>query len=98
MTMCSTTSPYLADQHGDLGARLYWEAMPRTSSGFGIEKNNGILRAVRCVRSDGAVDSPRSCIQCRAAGRNGLSQAHPLRPAAKGGHSPLRQPDIWLKS
>ncbi len=22
------------------GARLYWEAMPRTSSGFGIEKNN----------------------------------------------------------
>src|SRR3546814_9762565 len=22
------------------GARLYWEAMPRTSSGFGIERNN----------------------------------------------------------
>jgi pimeloyl-ACP methyl ester carboxylesterase len=22
------------------GARLYWEALPRTSSGFGIEKNN----------------------------------------------------------
>ena len=25
---------------GISGARLYWEAMPRTSSGFGIEKNN----------------------------------------------------------
>src|SRR3546814_12337576 len=22
------------------GARLYWEAMPRTSSGFGLERNN----------------------------------------------------------
>ena len=22
------------------GARLYWEALPRTSAGFGIEKNN----------------------------------------------------------
>jgi len=25
---------------GISGARLYWEALPRSSSGFGIEKNN----------------------------------------------------------
>ena len=42
---------------GISGARLYWEALPRTSSGFGIEKNNVHFYEPIGVRSPIAVSA-----------------------------------------
>ena len=55
------------------GARLYWEALPRTSSGFGIEKNNVHFFEPIGVRVPIAVSAvPRRALtRRREAGRNG---------------------------
>jgi hypothetical protein len=51
-------------------ARLYWEALPPTSSGFGIERNNVHFFEPIGVRVPIAVPSPRSSTRRREAGRN----------------------------
>ena len=68
------------------GARLYWEAMPRTSSGFGIEKNNvHFFEPFGVTSSDRGDPVPRRALPGAAQlGGTGLSEAHPLRPEAQG--------------
>ena len=68
------------------GARLYWEALPRTSSGFGIEKNNvHFFEPFGVQGPDRGERVPRRALPGAAQlGGTGLSQAHPLRPAAEG--------------
>ena len=54
------------------GARLYWEALPRTSPGFGIERNNVHFFEPIGVKVPIAVSaSPTSSTRRREAGRNG---------------------------
>ena len=68
------------------GARLYWEAMPRTSSGFGIEKNNvHFFEPIGATVPIAVTQFPDELYPVpRELGGTDLSQAHPLRPEAEG--------------
>jgi pimeloyl-ACP methyl ester carboxylesterase len=73
---------------GISGARLYWEALPRTSSGFGIEKNNVHFYEPIGVRSPIAVSAfPEEINQ---APRSWAERAYPrlihYNRLPKGGH------------
>ena len=67
------------------GARLYWEAMPRTSAGFGIESNNvHFFEPIGVQRPDCGERLPRaSSTRRREAGRNG-----PIRSSSTTTGSP----------
>ena len=68
------------------GARLYWEALPRTSSGFGIEKNNvHFFEPIGPTVPIAVSQFPDELYPVpRKLGETDLSQAHPLQPAAEG--------------
>ena len=73
---------------GISGARLYWEALPRTSSGFGIEKNNVHFYEPIGVRAPIAVSAfPEEINQ---APRSWAERAYPklihYNRLPKGGH------------
>ncbi len=81
------------------GARLYWEAMPRTSSGFGVERNNvrffepfgvGIPTAVSAFAEE-LYQAPRSWVE----------RAYPrlihYNRLPKGGHfAAFEQPELLV--
>ena len=70
------------------GARLYWEAMPRTSSGFGIEKNN--VHFFEPFGVKGPIAVTRFPDELYAVPRNWAERAYPglihYGEQPKGGH------------
>ena len=68
------------------GARLYWEALPRTSSGFGIEKNEVHFFEPIGVRVPIAVSAfPDELYQAPESwAKRTYPEAHPLQPAPQG--------------
>ena len=81
------------------GARLYWESLPRTSSGFGIEKNNVHFFEPIGVRAPIAVSAfPEELNQ---APRSWTERAYPqlihYNRLPKGGHfAAFEQPELLV--
>jgi pimeloyl-ACP methyl ester carboxylesterase len=78
------------------GARLYWEALPRTSSGFGIEKNNVHFFEPIGVRAPIAISAFPD--ELNQAPRSWAERAYPklfhYNRLPKGGHfAAFEQPD-----
>jgi pimeloyl-ACP methyl ester carboxylesterase len=83
------------------GARLYWEALPRTSSGFGIEKNNvHFFEPIGVTKTPIAVSAfPEELNQ---APRSWAERAYPklfhYNRLPKGGHfAAFEQPDYLVE-
>ena len=84
------------------GARLYWEALPRTSSGFGIEHNNvHFFEPFGVKRSDCRERrSPTSSTRCREAGRNGPIRSSSITTSCPraGISPPSSSRNFWWRS
>lgn len=81
------------------GARLYWEALPRTSSGFGIEKNNVHFFEPIGVRAPMAVSAFHE--ELNQAPRSWAERAYPnlihYNRLPKGGHfAAFEQPEALV--
>jgi len=84
---------------GISGARLYWEALPRTSSGYGIEKNNVHFYEPIGVRAPIAVSAFRE--EINQAPRSWAERAYPklihYNRLPKGGHfAAFEQPELLV--
>ena len=82
------------------GARLYWEALPRTSSGFGIEKNNVHFFEPIGVRTPIAVSAFPD--ELNQAPRSWVERAYPklihYNRLPKGGHfAAFEQPESLVQ-